>query len=170
MSGHKVASPTTVAMMPYAETFWLKVEKTSTCWLWAASLSYKGYGQFHAVVDGRRRSVPAHRVSFVLAGGTLSQGMVLDHICRNRQCVNPDHLREITAAQNVLIGIGITAVNARKTACVNGHPYTEENTLRDGRGHRRCRACRTSSIDCGVCGVTVNYTNISRHKKEFHNV
>lgn len=82
---------------PLAERFWAKVQKTDECWLWTASGDTSGYGQ--VVVDGRLCA--AHRVSWELANGPIPEGMFIDHRCHNRRCVNPEHLRLVTNAQNM---------------------------------------------------------------------
>lgn len=76
--------------------FWSKVEKTDGCWNWTASRTRDGYGQFY--MDGYHNC--AHRVAFQLAGGNLDGGLFVDHICHNRSCVNPDHLRAVTQKQS----------------------------------------------------------------------
>lgn len=79
------------------ERFWQKVDKTASCWEWAGSKTRKGYGNFH---DGERL-VPSHRYSYRLAFGEIPEGMLVDHVCHNRGCVNPDHLRLATNKQNI---------------------------------------------------------------------
>ncbi len=116
--------------------FWEKVAKTESCWLWRGSTSTRGYGRY--------RGQQAHRVSFELSGNEIPKGLVLDHKCRVRNCVNPDHLRAVTNLENLMAGIGPTATNAAKTHCLNGHPFNEENTYyykRAGRDMRYCKQC-----------------------------
>jgi hypothetical protein len=92
----------------------------------------------------------AHRVSYELHKGPIPEGLVIDHLCRVRHCVNPDHLRAVTHAVNILAGVGRGALHARKTHCVNGHEFTAENTrLCEGGRRRRCRTCdRVSAQRC----------------------
>lgn len=82
--------------------FWQKVTRTPSCWVWTAATNSKGYGQIG--VDGRVRR--AHRVAWEMANGPIPDGMVLDHRCANPACVNPDHLRVVTNAQNLQHRIG----------------------------------------------------------------
>ena len=107
------------------------------CWLWLAYLSPSGYG----VIWRNNRLVPAHRATYELLVGPHPAGLVPDHFCRVRHCVNPDHLEMVTNAVNVLRGVGACAQNKRKTHCVNGHEFTSENTIWRKGGHRACRAC-----------------------------
>ena len=108
------------------------------CWVWTGLKQKNGYG---AVIRGDRRRV-AHRLVYNDAiGGCLRPELVLDHLCRNRACVRPDHLEPVTSRENTLRGEGPTARNARKSHCLQGHPFTLANTDRAKDGSRMCRAC-----------------------------
>lgn len=108
------------------------------CWTWTGKVSAAGYGR--VTIHGKE--VMAHRFAYELWRGPIPSEMTIDHACRNRRCVNPDHLRPMTLAQNVMIGEGICARNARKTECKRGHRLTPENVYVDHRGGRVCRECR----------------------------
>lgn len=125
--------------------FWPKVDKAgpvvngmaSPCWLWRAATNAKGYGRCSH--SGRMRL--AHGVSFELSGSVVPEGYTIDHLCRVRHCVNPDHLEAVPHRVNLLRGNTVTAACAAKTHCVNGHPFDVINTSRANNGARRCRAC-----------------------------
>ncbi len=106
------------------------------CWEWAGT-RFRGYGMIGVRGLENRR---AHRVSYETFVGPIPDGLTIDHLCRNRGCVNPAHLEPVTNKVNVLRGVGPTAVNARKTHCCRGHEFTPENTLLSS-GRRYCRAC-----------------------------
>lgn len=129
--------------------------KPSGCWLWNGSLT-DGYGSFY--LDGRNRK--AHIASYVIFVGSVPEGKVLDHLCRIRDCVNPEHLEPVTQQVNVLRGEGIAAVNARKTHCKNGHEFTPEN-IYWFRGLRYCRACHSKH--------SANYHERKRNEKAIAN-
>ena len=127
-------------MTTLAERFWSKVDKRSAdeCWPWLRAKTAAGYGlmRFH------NELLYAHRVAIELATGKRPQGDV-DHLCRNRGCVNPSHLEAVTHKVNVLRGEAVTAANAVKTHCIRGHEFSTENTYwRPDRTGRQCRACR----------------------------
>jgi hypothetical protein len=118
------------------------------CWPWAGFLHPSGYGMFYrGRVEGRARGCRAHRFAYETFVGPIPEGLTIDHLCRNRWCVNPEHLEPVTNGENVLRGVGPPAENARKTHCDNGHLYDEKNTkyeLYRGKTIRRCRKCRAA--------------------------
>jgi HNH endonuclease len=117
------------------------VSVSSDCWVWMGATSSSGYGTME--VSGKTASV--HRVSYELFKGEIPAGMVIDHICKNRICVNPDHLRVVTHKQNTLENSNASAaINAKKTHCVNGHPLEGDNLIvKKGKNGNETRACRT---------------------------
>lgn len=86
-------------------------------------------------------SIFAHRFSYIIHKGEIPPKLVIDHLCRNTLCVNPDHLEAVTHKENLLRGIGPTSINAKKTHCIHGHEYTPQNTDYKPNGTRRCKTC-----------------------------
>jgi hypothetical protein len=122
------------------ERFWQKVKKAGPdeCWEWTSPPNERGYGCLWTKITS---SFPAHKLSLILHGGTVPNGMVVDHTCRNKICVNPNHLRAVTPRINAIENNSSwAAINASKTHCRRGHPYAGDN-LRMFRGKRRCREC-----------------------------
>lgn len=130
--------------------FWEKVDKNGPtpiscpqlgpCWQWTASTNPKGYGK---ISFGGRTEV-AHRLAYADRFGKLPSHVELDHLCKNRRCVNPAHHEPVDRVENNARSTSPSALNAQKTVCVNGHAYDAENTLvvvEGGRERRRCRAC-----------------------------
>lgn len=113
-------------------------ERTTACWRWVGHLSASGYGRLH----WKGKTLPAHRVSYERFVGAIPEGLQLDHLCRNRWCVNPHHLEPVTPRENTLRGNTLAAKNAQKTHCPQGHPYTEENTYFIRTGGRACQTCK----------------------------
>ena len=120
------------------ERFWAKVDRSGDCWEWRSAFYSNGYGSFW--LNGRSRL--AHRVAYELTVGPIPEGLQLDHVCRNTSCVNPGHLRAVTARVNTLRNSSPSAINAAKSACLRGHEFTVANTYVDRRGSRHCRTCR----------------------------
>jgi hypothetical protein len=123
--------------------FWSKVYRPTmwACWEWTGGLLTTGYGQF-----GTRKYPPrtrlAHRVAYELVNGDIPQGLDLDHLCRNRACVNPAHLEPVTRRVNLIRGNGTVGLNARKMHCKRGHPFDADNTYFNPPTIRQCKTCR----------------------------
>jgi hypothetical protein len=114
------------------------------CWLWTSGIDTGGYGRMSvgSRKDGSRTRVSAHRTSYEAFVGPILEGLTIDHLCRVRRCVNPDHLEPVTMRENLLRGNGWSGRHARKTHCINGHEFTPENINRVKRGGRECKACK----------------------------
>ena len=117
-------------------------EPNTGCWLWTSTSHSDGYGLI--LVGGRRRL--AHRLSYELHRGPIPEGLDLDHLCRQRCCVNPAHLEPVTVRVNILRGVSPAALHAVKTQCPRGHAYDDTNTYRTPSGERKCRACHRAQV------------------------
>lgn len=120
-----------------------KITKTENCWLWNGTIGVYGYGKIY--IDGKHKR--AHRAVYEALVGEIPEGMVLDHLCEVKSCVNPSHLEPVTISENLSRSINTQmSVNKRKTHCLNGHEFTKENTYyrKDRNGNRDCRKCQTA--------------------------
>lgn len=139
--------------------FWAKVDRNgplpdfedplvtapaTPCWLWTAARNKSGYGVFG--VPDRKRGTGctgiASRLSYLEANGPVLRSEHVDHLCRVRNCVNPEHLEVVTHRENILRGDTVSAKRSRVTHCPQNHEYTPENTTTDSKGRRYCRECK----------------------------
>lgn len=131
------------------QRFWAKVDKHAGngCWLWTAH-TVDGYGHFHIqIAPGSRRMVYAHRWLWEQTNGPVPPGMMLDHLCRNRRCVRPDHLEVVTNHVNVVQrGMAPNCVTHRTGFCKRGHQLTPDNVYFARDGGRRCKACAQAGM------------------------
>jgi len=132
-------------LTPPEERFWRYVDKAGplpprrpdlgSCWLWTAGRDAKGYGSFDS--NGLLPERAAHRVAWMLLRGPVPEGLQLDHLCLNEQCVRPDHLEPVTNAENMRRAV------LNRQRCRNGHPLSPSSV-----GKRlRCEICRRERFE-----------------------
>lgn len=116
----------------------LRIERGG-CWTWLRINKRTGYGHW----DGDL----AHRKFFKIFKGSIEPGMTIDHLCRNRACVNPAHLEQVSYRVNILrADLNLATINARKSHCDKGHEFTPGNTyIKKSNGARQCRKCRAEA-------------------------
>lgn len=125
------------------DRLWENVDKTSNpkgCWEWRGFTAPSGYGHIH----WKTRPHRVHRVSWELLRGLIPDGMYMDHLCRNKICVNPEHLEIVTPRENVIRGISPAALRSKQAHCIRGHLLAGENLYLKKGVHgieRQCREC-----------------------------
>lgn len=132
--------------MSAEERVWRHIEKTDGCWHWRGAKFKNGYGRIKTVIVGQPTvNHLVHRLAYESMRGPVPAGLVLDHLCRNRACVNPAHLEAVSHRVNILRSpTSCSAVNARKTHCPKGHPLAGDNLTPEHlkSGGRCCKTCR----------------------------
>lgn len=109
------------------------------CHEWTAGKDFYGYGSFSI----NKKHIKAHRFSYQLYKGMIPEGLVIDHLCRNKSCVNPTHLEAVTHRENCIRGnVGKNNQFAGKTHCKRGHEFNNTNTYIKPDGYRECMKCR----------------------------
>ena len=131
----KTGNPLVLVRSMWPERFWAKVLRSEACWIWNGALDRAGYGR---MVGGNGGNGLAHRIAYELVIGPIPCDKPhIDHLCRNRACVRPDHLEPVTQSENN------QREGAARTHCKHGHPLAGENvSIRRTRGGRECLACR----------------------------
>jgi hypothetical protein len=141
-----------------AQRFFDLVDVTDGCWMWQGMRIWSGYGRFSIL----RRPIAAHRWAYEFCIGPIPEGLTIDHLCRTRACVNPNHLEAVTNLVNVRRGTpyrrnfarrstarGRTGerLNTQRTHCTKGHLLDEENGRLERDGYLRCKTCRRKQHD-----------------------
>jgi hypothetical protein len=109
----------------------------------------------------------AHRVSYELLVGPIPQGLQLDHLCRNRRCINPAHLEPVTSRENTMRGETVAAANASRDHCPSGHPYSDSNTIALGKGGRKCRECDRTRGRARDAEIRAAFKSLGLSKREY---
>jgi hypothetical protein len=142
------------------ELLYDKIQHTDGCWFWLGVIDKKsGYGHAYTGIYGIRRHMWAHEFAYHVLVGPVPPGLEIDHKCRVRHCVRPDHLEPVTHAENMRRGV------EARTCCGQGHPRTPENTSYTPRGNRRCIPCDSAKRAAYTkCGRSAAYTRAWRDR------
>jgi len=130
------------------QTVLRQIDATGDCWQWTGNGRggrLKNYGR----VKYQGRGQAAHRCVWEMLVGKIPKGLVIDHLCKNTLCVNPDHLEPVTQAENIrrgATGTNQAKTNLLKTHCPQGHEYAGENLRVRKNGHRVCRICDNARV------------------------
>lgn len=158
--------------MPYDLPDWIESkiipEPMSGCWLWMNALDGHGYGRLRL---GRHKTLAqcysAHRFVYEFYNGPIPDDLVIDHLCRNHCCVNPDHMEIVTHQINITRGTAPSAVNFHRTVCVNGHSL--ENAYLIPSGGRKCRICVGTRAKLRYAAKRDEINAERRHQRKIRN-
>ena len=119
----------------------ISLDAKTKCWNWTGVPNKDGYGRLTLNNKDERKDWLAHRYVYTYYIGKIKDNMTLDHLCRNRICVNPEHLEPVLIGVNLLRGNTFQAKNSQKISCKRSHMFNNKNTYYH-KGHRHCRTCR----------------------------
>lgn len=145
-----IASVITPEVLDRFERYYKK--RPGICWEWVGGRNNKGYGMFYI----NKKNYLAHRISYALAKGDPEETLVIDHLCSNPPCINPEHLEAVSHSENVLRGKNPAARNRRKTHCQYGHPFEGDNIVRQDK--------RWNARSCKICNANIKRRSWERHK------
>lgn len=127
-------------MLPEKYQQRIRINESTNCWEWIGAMRADGYGM--AWVIEQKKQLRAHRVVYELLVHKIDGKKVIDHLCRNKRCVNPSHLEEVTSKENTLRGVSTVVSKNKQTHCVHGHELSGTNLyIHKQRGTRHCRQC-----------------------------
>lgn len=132
------------------------------CWIWESSLTRQGYGKFQI---GKTAKKISHRYSYEIAHGEIPKGMVLDHLCRVRKCVNPAHLEAVTSKENTRRGLAPSIVSHFQPNCKNGHSKADHGTTHKS-GMFVCKECQRLEYHArrrGISGPSIGSIRECKH-------
>lgn len=130
-----------VATLPWRMAAKIVPDEATGCWNWTGTKSDSGYGRVS--IDGRAHQ--AHRIAYEILRAQIPDGMQIDHLCRNRACLNPDHMEPVTQRENIMRGESVSARNARRNHCNRGHEYVQGSFIMERSKSglmRRCLICQ----------------------------
>lgn len=146
-------SPIPFVAIPNIDNFkaMLYYDPNCGCWIWMGSVFMPThgageYGRLDVKIEGVKKALKTHRLAYMYWKGPIPSHLVIDHLCRNTLCCNPDHLEIVTNKENALRGVGACGLNSQKTHCKGGHllaeTYSKSALLRDNK--RQCSICRNA--------------------------